>query len=826
MKKIAADDAQISQIALQTGVVSPSTAVVPAIRTLVGRTNGPKEPLSLWYPKPAEKWEEALPVGNGRLGAMIFGRPEKERLQLNDITVWSGKPEPNTDRPEAYKFLPQIRQLLGEEKYAEARRLTAANMTNQGGGFNGVYAGSYQMLGDLSFEHVLPSGAITHYGRWLDINQAVSGVEFQIGNDSYRRETFSSAPDGVIATRIASSRRGGVSFSLQLSRPVSATTKLVGTDTLVMTGNTDYKERKGNLDYEAQVRITVRGGKVTGEGDRLIVTGANEATVYLVAGTTYLLDPAKNYRGPNPHLAVTRTLGAASAKSYASLKRAHIADYQGYFRRVAFSLGANDAAKLPTDQRLQNFQKNRNDPSLPVLFYQFGRYLMISSSRPENPLPSNSQGIWGDGLDLPWKADYKSNINYQMNYWAVEMANLSECQLPATRLNMSLVVPGRKTAKAYFNAPGWILSMQTNAWGYTSPGEALPWGTFYSGGAWVCQMMWEHYAFTRDRAYLQMVYPTIREACEAYLAMLIPNSEGFLITSPSTSPENQFKTDTGLVSQVDAGAAMERQIIHDLFSNYLLAAQALGVDGTFQGQISDARAKILPPQIGKGGQLMEWSRDWDENAPEPRHRHVSHLFALHPGRQISPLTTPELAAAAKKSLELRGDEGTGWSKAWKINFWARLRDGDHAFKLLCDQLNYVNTSATNYSRGGGTYANLFDAHPPFQIDGNFGALSGMTEMLLQSQVLYSDPASPNQDRYIIDLLPALPSQWSDGSIKGLRARGGYEVDLDWKAGKLAATTIRNINGTGGKVRYGEKTMDLKLKPGQSLRLKADFAPRR
>ena len=441
---------------------------------------------------------------------MVFGRPEKERLQLNDITVWSGKPEPDTDRPEAYKVLPEIRRLLSEEKYAEARRLTAANMTNQGGGFSGVYAGSYQTLGDLSFDYALPSGPITNYGRWLDINQAVSRVEFQIGKDTYSRETFSSAPDGVIATRITSSRKGGVSFSLALTRPESATTKLVGTDTLIMTGNTDHQGRKGNLDYEAQVRIVAKGGKVTGEGDRLIVTGANEATVLLAAGTTYLLDPTKNYRGPDPHLAVTRTLSEASAKSYAKIKQTHIADYQKYFRRVQFSLGTNDAAKLPTDQRLQNFQNKANDPSLPVLFYQFGRYLMISSSRPENPLPSNSQGIWGDGLDLPWKADYKANINYQMNYWPVEMANLSECQLPATRLNMSLVIPGRKTAKAYFNAPGWILSMQTNAWGYTSPGEALPWGTFYSGGAWVCQMMWEHYAFTRDQSYLRMVYPTIR----------------------------------------------------------------------------------------------------------------------------------------------------------------------------------------------------------------------------------------------------------------------------------------------------------------------------
>ncbi|BCM93505.1 hypothetical protein IAD21_05396 [Abditibacteriota bacterium] len=801
---------------------SPTANETSASRLVTGRTTGPQESLSLWYQKPAEKWEEALPVGNGRLGAMIFGRPDHERLQLNDITVWSGKPEPDTDRTDAHTYLPEIRRLLAEAKYDEARRLTAAHMTNHGGGFNGVYAGSYQMLGDLSFDYVLPDGPITNYRRWLDINQAVSGVEFQIGEVTYNRETFVSAPAGVVATHIASNQKGGISFSLSLSRPVSATTQLVGTDTLVMTGNTDYKGRKGNLDYEAQVRILVKGGKVRGEGNRLVVTGANEATVLLAAGTSYRLNYAQNYRGPNPRPAVTHTLDAACKSSYKKLKAAHIADYQKYFRRVQFSLESSDAVNLPTDQRLENFQRKPDDPSLPVLFYQFGRYLMISSSRPDNPLPSNSQGIWGDGLDLPWKCDYKSNINYQMNYWPVEMANLSECQLPATRFNMSLVEPGRKTAKAYFNAPGWVLSMQTNAWGYTSPGEALPWGTFYSGGAWVCQMMWEHYAFTRDRAYLQMVYPTIQEACQAYLAMLVPDSEGFLITSPSTSPENQFKTDAGLVSQVDAGAAMERQIIYDLFSNYLLASQTLNVDAGFREQIVQARSKIRLPQIGKAGQLMEWSKDWDLNAPEPHHRHVSHLFALFPGRQISPLTTPELATAAQKSLELRGDEGTGWSKAWKINFWARLRDGDHAYKLLCDQLNYVTTNGTNYSRGGGTYANLFDAHPPFQIDGNFGALAGMTQMLLQSQDMYVDPATPLVDRYIIDLLPALPSQWATGSIHGLRARGGFEVNLDWKQGKLTSATIRSVGGTATKVRYGDKTLDLQLKSGQSVRLKANL----
>lgn len=368
----------------------------------------------------------------------------------------------------------------------------------------------------------------------------------------------------------------------------------------------------------------------------------------------------------------------------------------------------------------------------------------------------------------------------------------------------------------FFDTSGWIMAMQTNVWGYTSPGSGLPWGTFYSGGAWLCQDLWEHYAFTGDKEYLRWVYPTMKEACEAYLAMLTPDADGYLITAPTTSPENSFKTDSGLVSQVDAGAAMEREIIHDLFSNYLLAQRVLGGDEPFRDQIAVARGRIRPLEVGKAGQLMEWSKDWDLNAPEPHHRHTSHLFALHPGRQISPLATPQLAAAARKTLELRGDEGTGWSKAWKLNFWARLRDGDHAYKLLCDQLKFVDTSATKYDGGGGTYPNLFDAHPPFQIDGNFGAVSGMTEMLLQSHELYTDPASPDADRYVIDLLPALPTAWPSGSVKGLRARGGFEVNIAWQRGKLTSAEIHSRAGTACRVRHGSMTRDLNLQPGEAF----------
>jgi len=765
----------------------------------------------LWYREPADAWIKALPIGNGRFGAMVFGQPEKERLQLNDVTVWSGNPQPDADRKDAWKDLPELRHLIREGKYDEATRFANSR-------FNGPapYNSSYQTLGDLLINFELPDKNISEYRRDLDLAQALAGVSFRSGAATFRRQAFASAADNVIVQRVVADKKGMVTFNLALNRVERATTRFVAPDTLVMTGNTG-----DTLGYEVHARILTKGGKITGNPDgTLRVEKADDVTILLACATTFKLDYDGGYKGGDLSLAA-KYIEAASSKSYADLRTAHIQNHAKYFNRLSIDLGKQDT-ETPTDKRLASYH-GKPDPAFAALFYQYGRYLLISSSRPDNPLPSNSQGIWGDGLNMPWKCDYKSNINYQMNYWPVETANLSEMHDPMLRMTANLVKPGGKTARAYFgpNTPGWVVAYTTNGWSWTSPGSSLPWGMWFGGSGWMCQHLWEHYAFTRDKEYLSSVYPTLKGAAEFWISQLVEGKDGKLITSPSSSPENTFVSDQGVRGSICEGATMEKSIVWDLLTNTAQAAAVLGNDEDFRKKVEATRDRIRPLQIGKHGQLMEWGEDWDD--PKDQHRHVSHLFALHPGHEINPLTSPKLAEAAKVTLQQRGDDGTGWSLAWKINFWARLRDGDHALKLMSNQLRYTEELKTVMQGAGGTYPNLFDAHPPFQIDGNFGFVSGVNELLLQSQDRYVDADAPKEDRYYVDLLPALPAEWATGDIRGLRARGGFTIDMSWKEGQLSTATVRSVKGGIAKFRYSGGVLNLKLAPGQSISLnKAQF----
>jgi alpha-L-fucosidase 2 len=801
--------------------------IVPLIAALLAATAAaqesaaPEQSLSLWYRQPATKWEEALPIGNGRLGAMVFGGAPEERIQFNESTLWTGAPH-EYQHDGAVKALPNMRSLLQEmrqlereafkldpdnktpeardkTKEARAKQKEAEDLAMKEFMSEPLHQKAYQPFGDLrlAFAGHEQTG---DYRRDLNLDNGIATVRYKVGGVTFTREAFASHPDQVIVIRIAADKPGSVSFMARLtSEHKSTTTHGVGKDTLALAGHIE----DGGMKFEARLRAVADGGKVTATDDHLAVENADAVTLWLAGATGF-----KNYRdmSANPAARCAAMMERAGKRKFDAMRQAAVADHQRLFRRVALDLGRSDAAKNPTDQRIREFATG-NDPGLAVLMFQYGRYLAIAGSRPGGQ-PTNLQGIWNDRLRPPWDSKFTCNINTEMNYWPVEIANLGECAGPLFDAIDELVQSGRKTAQAHYGARGWVLHHNFDLWRGTAPINASNHGIWVVGGAWLCQHLWEHYLFTGDRKFLaKRAYPAMKGAAEFFANFLVKDPlTGWLISGPSNSPEQG-----GLVM----GPTMDHQIIRSLFANTAEAARALGRDREFAAKLDAMRAQIAPNQVGRFNQLQEWLEDKDD--PKNQHRHVSHLWGAYPGWDIT-WQEPKFFNAARQSLIYRGDAATGWSMGWKVNLWARFLDGDHAYLILRNLLQPVGAKKGQ----GGMFPNLFDAHPPFQIDGNFGACAGIAEMLLQSHVRLAADGREAGDIPLLHLLPALPGAWPAGSVQGLRARGGLEVDIAWKEGKLAAATVRSITGTACKVRYGEKIVDLKLKPGQSRSLDASL----
>jgi alpha-L-fucosidase 2 len=758
------------------GFAPPSLAATTV--PLDGEAGGQgSDALKLWYRQPATRWVEALPLGNGRLGAMVWGGIEHERLQLNEDTLYAGGPY-DANNTEAPSVLPQVRQLIFEGKYSQAEALA-----NQSLMAHPLKQMPYQPLADLVLDfRDIPD--ISGYRRELDLDTAITRTRFRTWQTLHTREAFVSPVDQCVAMRLMTDRPGAIDLRVSLDSD-QQTEVIVEDGTLLLRGHNAARHGiEGKLKFALRVAVIARGGSASIRDGHVDIAGADEVVLLATAATSY-----RRYDdvGGDPEAITRRQLKVARERGFEALRSTHVAEHQRLFRRVAIDLGHSAAENLPTDERVQHFASG-DDPSLAALYHQFGRYLLIASSRPGTQ-PANLQGIWNDLMDPPWESKYTVNINTEMNYWPSEANALSECVEPLERMLFDLAQTGRRTAKVMYGAPGWVVHHNTDLWRQSAPIDGAQWGLWPMGGVWLLQQLWDRWDYGRDRAYLQKIYPLFKGAAEFFAFVLVRDPvTGEMVTNPSLSPENTHPHGSSLC----AGPAMDSQLLRDLFSHCIEAAGLLGLDTGFAERLGELRKQLPADRIGNAGQLQEWRADWDMQAPEIHHRHVSHLYALFPSGQINPRDTPGLAAAARRSLEIRGDNATGWGLGWRLNLWARLGDGEHAYRILSMLLGPDRT-----------YPNLFDAHPPFQIDGNLGGAAGITEMLLQSW------------GGSIFLLPALPQQWRRGTVQGLRARGAVGVDLEWKDSHLARARLTSDRGGQYTLVYGKETLETALQAGES-----------